>query len=693
MKILFLLAIWTSAGVAIAQSVPVDLSKFKKSSGVSLGVEKNNVALEWPGKNGSKSRILLCLDNGAALFKNIQVQNGGAWRSVGADLDPAFLLTIGKRDLVSQNGWNIFFDKVHLKPYHSQLLKLKKQSVKIKSEGSRTIVAINEMTAMPFKGYLEITLYNGAGLFNIAAVMATPVDSTAILYDAALVSRKLPWPTIQFSDVLGNMQKVDALDSDSATNNAVKYRTIIGENKEGSMAVFPAPHQYFYPLDEAFNLKFTWHGRHYRGMIDDYGIGIRQALNGDDRFVPWFNAPPGTKQRLNFFCLVSDQQAAGCLDAVKQYTNSDSYAPLPGYKTLASHFHNEYIMKELLSGKAKPAPPAFIGVFKKAGIDIVHLGEFHGVGDPKGPDEKRLPQLKALFEQCSLLSDKDFLLLPGEEPNNFFGGHWLAFFPKPVYWVMSRKPDEKFVSEVPDFGKVYHIGNAAEMLELLKLEKGLAWTAHPRTKGSTDYPDKYKDEFFFKDDHFFGAAWKPLPADLSEPRLGKRVLDLLDDMNNWGYKKKIIAESDIFTVEHENEMYAHLNVNYIRANKLPGYKDGWQSILDALSKGRFFSTTGEVLIPSFTINKMQAGDLASGNLSKAVVSFSLKWTFPLQFAEIISGDGVNVYRHKIELTNTLPFGTQNFTKTLNLANRKWARLEVWDAASNGAFTQTIWLKN
>ena len=34
-------------------------------------------------------------------------------------------------------------------------------------------------------------------------------------------------------------------------------------------------------------------------------LGIRQDLFGDNRFVPWFNAPPGTKQRLNFFCLLN----------------------------------------------------------------------------------------------------------------------------------------------------------------------------------------------------------------------------------------------------------------------------------------------------------------------------------------------------------------------------------------------------
>ena len=48
-------------------------------------------------------------------------------------------------------------------------------------------------------------------------------------------------------------------------------------------------------------------------------MGIRQKLEGDNRFVPWFNAPPGTEQRMNFFCLLSTGNAAVALNEVKQF--------------------------------------------------------------------------------------------------------------------------------------------------------------------------------------------------------------------------------------------------------------------------------------------------------------------------------------------------------------------------------------
>jgi hypothetical protein len=480
--------------------------------------------------------------------------------------------------------------------------------------------------------------------------------------------------------------------NDSAAGIQVKYRTIIGENANGSLAVFPAPHQYFYPLDEAFNLKFVWAGSGYRKLFNGYGIGIRQDLYGDRRFVPWFNAPPGTLQRLNFFVLLSGKKSVEALEDVKQFTNSDRYNALPGYKTMASHFHNEFIMRVVMADKPVPDVPNFINVFKRTGVDIVHLGEFHYTAHATGPDSLRLRELDALFKQCERLSSDEILLLPGEEPNEFLGGHWMQMFPKPVYWVMSRKEGKPFLTEDPEYGKVYRIGNESEMLDLLQKENGLAWTAHPRTKGSTGYPDKYKSTTFFKDEHFLGAAWKPIPADLSLPLLGKRVLDLMDDMNNWGDRKKVLAEADLFTIEPENEMYAHMNVNYLRLDQLPAFKDGWQSVVDALQDGKFFSTTGEVLIPEFTVNGKSSGEEISDGLKKSTVTFKLKWTFPMNYAEIISGDGEKVYRDRILLDDTTPFGEQTFTKSLDLSGRKWVRLEAWDVAANGAFTQTVWVK-
>ncbi|MBE7170215.1 MAG: hypothetical protein INR73_06475 [Williamsia sp.] len=695
--------------------VAVDMKGFSKKNGAAATLKGSKLQVSWPAGGGESGQILLNLEKEKPLFASIGVGSRGTYKEIAAALDPSFILTVGKRDLVSQNGWNIFFDKVPQKPHRSYPVQFTKGAASVQSQGSRTIIRIGEVSAENFRGALEITCYNGSLLFNIAAVMSTPVDSVAMVYDAGLLSKSSLWKQVAWSDTDNKLQNDAATQTDTARNLAVKYRTIIGETAAGSLAVFPAPHQYFYPLDEAFNLKFTWYGANYRNMLSDFGIGIRQELEGDKRYVPWFNAPPGTRQRLNFFCLISGGNAGNALAEVKRFTHNDTYLPLPGYKTMASHFHNEYVMKVVLAnqppatgnaGQAaagdKPLTassteagkvPNFVNVFKTSGVNIVHLAEFHYTAHPKGPDDQRLLELKTLFDQCKKFSDNRFLLLPGEEPNEFFGGHWLDFFPRPVYWIMSRKPEAPFVTDDNTYGKVYRINDKNDMLKLLEQEQGLAWTAHPRTKGSTGFPDKYKEEGFFKSDRFLGAAWKAMPADLSQPRLGKRVFDLMDDMNNWGLKKSILSEADLFTIEPENEMYAHMNINYLQLDHLPAYDSSWQPILDVLSQGRFFSTTGEVLIPLFNVNGKGSGETAQADAAGNVrIKLALNWTMPLNFAEIISGDGNQVYRKRINLDNTLPFGNQTFTLTENMKNRKWLRVEVWDAAANGAFTQTVWLE-
>jgi hypothetical protein len=231
------------------------------------------------------------------LFSSIQLSKGGIYQQVIKDVDPQFILTEGKRDLISQNGWNIFFDKVPLKPHHSYKIDFHKKAINVNSKGTRTIITIPGLEAPNFKGDLEITLYNGQPLFNVAAVVSTQMDSTAILYDAGLVAKTQPVKAVNYSDVYEHLQRDEISKVDTAKNIAVKYRTIIGTNGKAGIAIFPAPHLYFYPLDEAFNLKFVWYGNNYRNLLPGYGLGIRQELQGDKRFVPWFNAPPGSKQR------------------------------------------------------------------------------------------------------------------------------------------------------------------------------------------------------------------------------------------------------------------------------------------------------------------------------------------------------------------------------------------------------------
>jgi hypothetical protein len=270
----------------------------------------------------------------------------------------------------------------------------------------------------------------------------------------------------------------------------------------------------------------------------------------------------------------------------------------------------------------------------------------------------------------------------------------MSFFPKPVYWVLNRAREKPFMEELEGYGTVYHVGSAADVLQLMERENGLMWTAHARIKGSRGFPDQYWDTPFFHSERFLGAAWKAMPADLSQPRLGARVLDLLDDMSNAGQKKYNLAEADLFRMEPDYESYAHMNINYLELEGRPQFSSGWQPVLDVLRSGRFFATTGEVLIPIFSLDGRKSGETISraARGGASMLEAVIEWTFPLAFAEIISGDGTRVHRQRVELSDTEAFGSRTLRLPVDVTKRKWVRFEVWDMARNGAFTQPVWIE-
>ncbi len=163
-------------------------------------------------------------------------------------------------------------------------------------------------------------------------------------------------------------------------------------------------------------------------------------------------------------------------------------------------------------------------------------------------------------------------------------------------------------------------------------------------------------------------------------------------MSNWGDPKYVLGEVDVFKIEPDHELYAHMNVNYLRLDSTPKFADGWEPVLAALRKGAFFVTTGEVLIPEFTVNGRRSGERVSlDGDATATIELDLQWTFPLDYAEVISGDGQTTKRQKVDLSHTTSFGEDRITIPVDLSGQKWVRVEVWDIATNGAFTQPVWI--
>ena len=210
------------------------------------------------------------------------------------------------------------------------------------------------------------------------------------------------------------------------------------------------------------------------------------------------------------------------------------------------------------------------------------------------------------------------------------------------------------------------------------------WQTHPRTKGSTGYPDVIKDKDFFRSDRFLGGSYQSLPVDLSEKRLcEKRCLGLLDDMNNWAGPKYMIAEGDTYMKYPDDETYPQLIVNYVKLDRVPKFNEGWTPVLDAMRAGDYFVSSGEVLLRN-------SGMEGSG--AKRTFIAEAEWTFPPEFAELVWSDGAKVERQIISMSAMAPFSSHKFRMPFDTSGKKWVRFAVWDSAGNGAFTQPVHLK-
>jgi hypothetical protein len=683
------------------EDVAVDFSAYRTSSGVAIRQDSTRLRVTWPMAEGEHGLLLLQLQANQPLIEEMAIAKSadGPIAPLLRKVNPMTFLTVGIRDL-SKQGWNAFFDNPPSRPHDTFAAVVKRNKVRVQSQGRRSTVILDGLSAGPFRGELHFTVYPGCRLVHVVAVLSTEKDACAILYDAGLTSPTPDWKTIAWVDTTDQLRRVEATSQKTAVPVAVRHRAILAEGEGGSVALFPPPHQYLYPLDFANNFKLVWHGRGFQHQVDDWGFGVRQPPEGDKRFVPWINAPPGTKQRLGVFYLLSRGKAPQAIEQVRAFTHGDCFKKLDGYRTFTSHFHIEHTLDFLQRQKRQNTDrvpegledPPFVKTFKAHGVDIVHLAEFHVAHSPEFVGE-RLPQLKTLHAECRRLSSDRFLLLPGEEPNVHLGGHWISLFPRPVYWLLHPKPGTPFEQKVEGLGNVYAVHNARDVLRLMDREKGLMWTAHPRIKSSYGFPDRYREKEFYRSDRFLGAAWKAMPADLSLPRLGTRSLDLLSDMANWGQRKYVLGEVDVFKVMPDHELYGHMNVNYLNLGKLPRFDDGWQPVLDAFRNGRFFVSTGEVLLPEFTVGGKESGQaLRLAAITAADVEARVDWTFPPAFAEIIWGDGARIHRQRVDLSDGEAFSGGKLRIPVDLKGAKWVRLEVWDVAANGAFSQPVWLE-
>ena len=81
----------------------------------------------------------------------------------------------------------------------------------------------------------------------------------------------------------------------------------------------------------------------------------------------------------------------------------------------------------------------------------------------------------------------------------------------------------------------------------------------------------------------------------------------------------------------------------------------------------------------------------AGTGDQRTIEANVEWTFPLEFVEVVWGDGKKVDRKIVRATELLPNSSKRFSIPFDAAGKSWVRFAAWDSAGNGAFVQPVWL--
>ena len=719
------------AATASADPLKCDLSNYAVTSGLTAAVAQDVLTVTWTGTAGTELRARYAIDRGQPVIRELAARNaGGAWGALGQNLSPEFSVKTGRRridftglgnfgragqDITSREvkdreAWYSFWDAPFVIPGENSrnpdLPRLPSEiatargefnstSCLVKTDGARLEVDFPGLTLGIFSGGIRFTHYRGAGLYRIEAIAKTAQNLVAYKYDLGLKGlTTATLPRVRWTDTGGNAQEYQfgGARHDGPVTVRAKNRLMIAEGPAGSIAVFPPPTVFFPAREVDTNLGYVWYRKDADGQ---YTMGVKQA---DHEEVPkylqnfaLYNAPPGTLQRMATYFYLTAGDASVARSAALAFTHHDVFAPIPGYKTFVNHFHLEFTDRLRASGSLDTQTPD-LAAMRAIGINIVGMSDFHADKlklNDSGPGGRFADQ-KDYFEGTARASDKDFLVVPWEEPSVAFGGHYNILFPRPIFYSKVRTQGQQWMEQDPQFGTVYHAtANPDDMQQVLDATNAYWYTAHPRTKSSAGYPDFYWDKPYVQNDRYLGLTFKPgMGMDLSEIRLADwRTFDAIDTMNNMYADTKLrpkvlIGDVDTYQKWPHDDLFPGFTVNYLKMDRVPGPDEDWSSILKTLSDGNFFVTTGEIYIRNYAVQ---------GTGNRRTIVADLDYTFPLEFVEVVWGDGKKIERQIIRATELPPMGTKRYSIPFDATGKKWVRFAAWDSAVNGAFVQPVWL--
>ncbi len=735
------------ASAAYADALRCNLADYKASPGLTAESANDTLTLTWDGDRDQEVRLRLTITGGTPTIRELAVRRKGAqWVTLASNATPEFRVVSGLRRATDQQidplralgveitpevldriKWEAFWDAplnvpgggaAHGRstpplqgvanqpglPRKPEEVKraaalYRAESCEVKTNGARLEVTFPGVELGVFAGRLQYTVYRGTNLIRQEIIARTDEPSVAYKYDAGLKGLTIqPASRMVWRDTTNLWQDYGfgGAKNEGPVVMKAANRLVAAEEQAGSIAAFPPPHNFFWARETENVLGYNWYRK---DSTSSYSFGVRQAegeeepayagRGPEDRKQNFAlrSARPGTWQRMPVFFYVSAEPGRAALESAVAFTRGDRFKPLPGYQVMATHFHTGLVRRLQASGSLDTRLPD-LDVMKATGVNIFAPID-GGFGGGRGNPADRLAYLAEYYEAARRHSDRNFLIMPNEEFGAFLGGHSDILKSKPLFWTTEREEGRPLVEEHPTYGKVYHVGSAADVMEMAKRENAIIFMPHPRSKGSTGYPDAVKDTAHFRHEHYRGIGFRwGMGVDGSETRLCEyRCLPLFDDMNNWVADvptppKYIQAITETYEHGHGDDVYANNPVNYVRLAALPGPND-WSPIIDAMKRGDYFVTSGEVLISSYGV---------TGAGRQRTITAEVEWTFPLEFVEVVWGDGQKTDRQIISATDLPPFGRHRFQIPFDAAGKKWVRFAVWDSVGNGALVQPIKLQ-
>jgi hypothetical protein len=732
-----------------ADPIRYDLTDYSHQEGLVAEVAGEVLTIHWAGGGDDELRIDFSVEDGVPTVQSLAIRTGtGAWRTIAQHVAPAFHITSGVRrvtqqqtrpldalgvplnaELLEEIKWEAFWDApLYLSdeppPSHQNSIPAEEPfanhpgmprkadevkrvtatyatvECKVRTNGARLEITFPGVSAGIFSGYLQYDIFKNSNLIRQMLVAKTDHPSAAFKYDAGLRGLEVtPSSRMIWRDLAQQWQNYQFGGPAHLDRVAVfgSNRLIAAELPHGSIAAFPPPHSFYWARESEQNLGYGWYQKDESGH---FGFGIRQAeLEKDSEFYHNFalySARPGTWQRMPVFFLVSTADGAQAIDQALTFTRGDHFKPLPGYKIMGHHYHVGMVDRlHELGGMDQRLND--VETMKGIGVDI--YGVIDGVRGAGRKDTGALflKDLADYYEAARRQSDKNFLVMPNDENSTggrkpFLGGHYDLLFSKPTFWRPERQPGQPLVEEHPQYGTVYNLGEPEDMMQMAERENVLISMPHPRSKGSTGYPDAIKSTPQFLHPNYFALGYRwGMGIDASELRLGDyRFIALWDEANNWMAAqgkppKYALAISEARSDYGErgkppyDDAYGMSPVNYLAIDSVPSIDD-MSPVINALKGGNYFVTSGEVLITNFRIE---------GKGRQRTIVADVEWTFPLDFVEVVWGDGEHTDRTIIRTTDLFPFGNKRFEIPLDTKGKKWVRLAAWDVATNGAMVQPV----